>query len=147
MEKRGVSSKSTKGTRPISTKKGNSGKRPKKAAEPYVNKYPPIDFNKLKEVPEISVSVKLDQGKADKALEFKIPITMTLRKVIEKINEKHCNSCSNIRVYLVENSQKKYMDVFTYKTFKELDITPGENLNLFYEYEPIKHPLLEAGLV
>lgn len=34
-----------------------------------------------------------------------------------------------------------------YKTFKELGIKPGDSLNLFYEYEPIKHALLEAGLV
>lgn len=151
MEKKIPSAKkpSSSRSRPLSKGRGKSaGKKPKKVAEPFVSKYNLIDFEKAKEVPEITLTVKFDQVRTEGFFyDMKLPINMTLRKAMEKINEKHMNSCHNIRIFILENSAKKYMDNLTYKTFKDLGIKPGDNLNLYYEYEPAIHPLLEAGLV
>lgn len=134
------------GMRPASKGRGKSAtKRPRKVAEPYVSKFPPIDFEKINEIPEVSMTVRLDQMRTEGYFfDLKLPINMTFRKVIEKINERHGNSCHNIRIFL---SDKKPLDNFIYRTFKELGIKPGENFTLYYEYEPAIHPLLEAGLV
>lgn len=116
-----------------SAKKKSAGKRPgsspkaggkkKKGIEQIVSKYPPIDFAKLKEIQEVSLSIRLDQARADSTtLDLKIPLTYTLRKVIEKINEKHNNSCHNIRIYLVENSSKNIWIYLCIKHSKNLGL-------------------------
>jgi hypothetical protein len=141
-----VGKKAMSSSRPQS--KGGAVKRIRKPAEPFVSKYSPIDYDKIKEIPELPLTIRLDQGLSNFVFETKVPINMTLKKVMDIINEKHGGACHNIRIFLVEkNSNKKYMDVFTYYTFKELGIQPTENLTLYYEYEPAVHPLLEAGLV
>jgi hypothetical protein len=129
-------------------KRGVSAKKPRKAPEPFASKYREIDYDEVQKVSEILLIIRLDQLRNESGFfELKIPLTATLSKVAEKINQRHRNSCKNIRIYVVQDSQKKYMDVFFYKTFSELGLKAGENLNLYYEYEPVKHPLLEAGLV
>ena len=127
--------------------KPKSGKKGKKLAEPFVSKYPIIDYDKIKEVPEVLLNIRLDQGLSSYMSEIKIPITMTLSKIIERINERHGNSCHNIKTFIIENSSRMYMDLYKYKTFKEIGSQFGENLTLYYEYEPAIHPILEAGLV
>lgn len=122
--------------------------KPKKVVEIIPSKYRPLNYEAALEIPEIYLSIKFDQNRFDTtSLDVKIGIDMTIRKVIEIINEKHNFSCKSVKIYIIEDGSKKYMDVFLYKSFKELGIKPGETLNLFYEYEPVKHPLLEAGLV
>ena len=147
MEKKTKNSKFPKLNNPKDSKRiASANKSP--IIEQEISKYRAIDYEKLKEIPEITLTIKLDQSRMDgSTFEIKMGINLTIRKVLEKINERHCNSCKNIKIYLIENSQKKYMDIVTYKTFEELGFKGGENLNFFYEYEPFKHPLLEAGLV
>ncbi len=73
-------------------------------------------------------------------------INQTFRKVKEIINEHNGNALHQIRLFLIENSVKRYIDNLTYQSFKQIGIQ-GDSLTLYYEYEPSIHPLLEAGQV
>jgi hypothetical protein len=143
------SSSSRTGSRPASKNskpRNKSSKRNAKKVDNFISKYPTIDYEKLLEVPEVSLTIKYDQNRSE-SFDIKLPINFTLRKVKEKINERNGNSLHNIKIFLLENSVKKYMEIFSFHTFKQLGIKPGENINLFYEFEPAVHPLLEAGSV
>lgn len=131
-------------------KKPKSGKKTSKktkVVEPFISKYPPVEYEKAKEVPDITIVFRLDQGLNNLPTEVKIPLTSTLNKIIEKINEKHVNSCHNIKIFMIENAERKYLEEMRFKTFKEIGVKPNEVVNLYYEFEPSIHPLLEAGLV
>ncbi len=131
-----------------SGKKPGSAKKAKKAPEPFISKYPPVNYEKLNEIPEVPLSIRMDGGLNNIIHEMKIPINWTLNRLIEKINEKHSNACHNLRIYIIENANRKYMDSLRFKTFKEIGITSEkETLTFYYEYEPAVHPVLEAGLV
>jgi hypothetical protein len=149
------SAKKPPSARPMAflNKKGNSAKTRKKP-EPYVSKYPEINFEKLKEVPSISVSVKNESIRSESGMfEIKLPVNMTLKKIIDVLNERHCYSCKNLRLYMRKNtntdansSDKNYLDSVLFKTFSEFGIS-GDSLLIYYEFEPINHPLLESGQV
>ena len=64
----------------------------------------------------------------------------------EKIQEKHGFSCSNLRLYIMEGTEKKYLDAIMCRTFQELGIN-AEKFSLFYEFDPFVHPMLEASLI
>jgi hypothetical protein len=143
----GPKKKSASGKKPGSGKIG-SGKKAKKVPEPFISKYPPVNYEKLNEVPEVSLAIRMDGGLNNIIHEMKIPINWTLNRLIEKINEKHENSCHNMRIFIIENANRKYLDSLRFKTFKEIGITSEkETLTLYYEFEPAVHPVLEAGLV
>jgi hypothetical protein len=139
--------KKKKGKKPGSAKIG-SAKKAKKAADTFISKYPPIDFEKLKEISEVPLVIRMDGSLNNIVFEMKIPINWTLNRLIEKINEKHGNACHNIKIFIIENAKRKYMDSLRFKTFKEIGITSEkDSLTLYYEFEPSVHPFLEAGLV
>jgi hypothetical protein len=120
----------------------------KKKAEPFLSKYPSIDYEKIKIIPEITVIIKFDQARSDfNAIELKIPSNKLIKNVVDKIYEKHCHSCHNVKIFVLESSQKKYLNDVMFKTFEELKISLSDNFNVFYEYEPVENPILEAGLV
>jgi len=120
----------------------------KKNIEPFVSKYPPIDFDKYKTAPEISVIVRSEQARSDfNYLELKLSVDRTIKNIIDKIKERHCSSTHNMKIYTVENSQKKYLNNHLYETFQDLKISHTEIFNVFYEYDPVESPVLTAGLV
>jgi len=133
----------------VSTKRSKSKKsKKKKKAEPFVSKYNPIEYEKIKIIPEITVIIKFDQARSDfNAIEIKIPSNKLIKNIVDKIYEKHCYSCHNVKIFVLENSQKKYLNDVLFKTFEELKLSLSDNFNVFYEYEPVENPLLEAGLV
>jgi hypothetical protein len=142
--KKNPSSKPSSAKRPTSNTK-KSGKKGKKQIEPYVSRYPPIDYDILKQVPEVSLEISMELGKS--CIKEKVPITTTFNRIIEIIGNHHCNACHNIRLYVIENSQRRYLDVLRFFTLKDFDIKTDQIYQLYYEYEPIAHPMLEAGLV
>jgi hypothetical protein len=129
------------------TKSAKKSGKKTKVVEPFISKYPPVEYDKAKEVPDITIVFRLDQGLNNFSTEVKISITSTLNKIIEKINEKHGNSCHNIKIFMIDNAERKYLENLKFKTFKEIGVKPNEIVNLYYEFEPSVHPLLEAGLV
>jgi len=138
-------------SRPLSKSSNTRGKSAKKSKvlkkqDNFVSKYPPIDYDKLLEVQEVLLQIKNDQNRSE-TFDLKVSINMTLRKVKEKINERYGNSLHQIKIYLFENSVKKNMEVFTYQTLKQLGLKAGDNINIYYEYEPEIHPLLESGWI
>ncbi len=119
----------------------------KRKIEPFVSKFPPIDFDKFKTTPEVSVIVRAEQSRSDfNYLELKLSSDRTIKNIIDKIKEKHCSSTHNIKIYIIENSQKKYLNNHLFKTFQDLKVSHNEIFNVFYEYEPVENPLLTAGL-
>lgn len=128
--------------------KSKGRKKAKKKIEPFISKYPAIDYEKAKSIPLITVLIKFEQAKSDfHTIEYKFPSNMILKNLFDKINERHCNSCRNLKIYMIVNSQKKYLNDHMYKAFGDLKISPLENFYLIYEYEPVESPILEAGLV
>ena len=148
MDKKKKSTKPSSATnRPDSKKSKSPKKKTKKTTEAFMSKYPPIDYEKIKEIPDVTIAIRLDQGQSNFMYDVKFPINTSIRKVKERINEKHGNACHNIKLYVIENSNKQYIDALSSSTLKDLGINPNETLTLHYEFEPSIHPLLEAGLI
>lgn len=126
--------------------KKKGGKRKKKAAM-YESKYQALDWEKLKTVPQINWIAR-NATKVGDYLEGKSFINESFNKIKEKILEKHSHSCKNLRLFVKDkdDNEKKYLEPVIGKTFQELGII-GDNLQIFYEFEPFVHAMLEAGLV
>ena len=139
-------SKPSSAARPSSKKKGKNKKKTKKITETFISKYPPINYDLKSLIPEVSIDIKMEIGKS--SLSAKVPITTSFNKLIKMIQAHHFNACHKVRIYDIINSERKYLDDYRYYT---LDDYQGIKLNqtnlLFYEFEPICHPMLEAGLV
>jgi hypothetical protein len=123
-------------------KRGTSGRKKRKAPEPYVSRYPYVEFD-IK-YPDIKINLKLTSPKVDNNanMELIVPTSYTLIKLAELINEKHNNSARNIVFY--NETKEKSLSKFMHMNFVELGLS-GE-LNLYYEFSPVIHPILEAGL-
>jgi len=138
--------KPSSGKKPDSGKGGKGKKKGKKEAEPFVSKYPDIDYTNLMTVPKIDLRIKLINTKSEFGyMEITVPSTYSLAKIVELINIKHSFSCKNIKLFMEISGVRKNLDKLLYLNFQELD-QKGE-LDLFYEFDPVIHPLLEAGLV
>ena len=129
-------------SRKTSAKKGGK----KKKVVVYQSKYPYLDMDKLKQVPVLNWIARLSNAKGGEMIEGTVPMDYSFNKIKEKIQEKHSNSCSNLRLFIMEGNEKKYLDAIMCKTFLELGINT-EKFSLFYEFEPFVHPMLEAGLI
>jgi len=128
--------------RKTSGKKG--GKKKKKVVE-YNYKYPKIDFEELKKVKMLNFLARNNSSNAATIIEGSVPIDYSFHKIKEIIQEKHKSSCSNLRLYILEGQEKKYLDNVLCRTFKELGITV-EKFTLYYEFDPFVHPMFEASL-
>ena len=84
-------------------------------------------------------------SRASDIIEGSVPIDFSFNKIKEIIQAKHKFSCGNLRLYILEGQEKKYLDNVICRTFKELGIT-AEKFTLYYEVEPFVHPMLEASL-
>lgn len=125
------------------SKKGKKSKK-KKEKEPFISKYAPVDFEKLMFIPKTKLIIKLANIKSESStFESYLSETSTVSRIKEVINEKHGGSCSNIRLYLDLNDKNKTLEKYLHKQLKEVGLT-GE-CNIFYEFDPVKHPLLEMN--
>ena len=84
-------------------------------------------------------------SRASDIIEGSVPIDFSFNKIKDIIQAKHKFSCGNLRLYILEGQEKKYLDNVICRTFKELGIT-AEKFTLYYEFEPFVHPMLEASL-
>ena len=128
----------------MKSRKG-TGKKKKKKQAVYNYKYPQLDFEKLKQVPTLNFMARNLNSRASDIIEGSVPIDFSFNKIKEIIQAKHKYSCGNLRLYILEGQEKKYLDNVICRTFKELGIT-AEKFNLYYEFEPFVHPMLEASL-
>jgi len=125
------------------SKKGKKLKK-KKEKEPFISKYAPVDYKALMFVPKTKLIIKLENIKSeDSTFECFISETSTVSRIKEIVNEKHQGSCANIKLYLDLNDKNKTLENDLNKQLKEVGLV-GER-NIFYEFDPIKHPLLEMG--
>ena len=122
-----------------------TGKKKKKKQAVYNYKYPQLDFEKLKQVPTLNFMARNLNSRASDIIEGSVPIDFSFNKIKEIIQAKHKFSCGNLRLYILEGQEKKYLDNVICRTFKELGIT-AEKFTLYYEFEPFVHPMLEASL-
>jgi hypothetical protein len=128
----------------MKSRKG-TGKKKKKKQAVYNYKYPQLDFEKLKQVPTLNFMARNLNSRASDIIEGSVPIDFSFNKIKEIIQAKHKFSCGNLRLYILEGQEKKYLDNVICRTFKELGIT-AEKFTLYYEFEPFVHPMLEASL-
>ena len=128
----------------MKSRKG-TGKKKKKNQAVYNYKYPQLDFEKLKQVPTLNFMARNLNSRASDIIEGSVPIDFSFNKIKEIIQAKHKFSCGNLRLYILEGQEKKYLDNVICRTFKELGIT-AEKFTLYYEFEPFVHPMLEASL-
>jgi len=86
--------------RPVTGKKGKSGK--KKKGIPITFNFPFVNIEELKKVPLINIEIRIASVKADGSplLELQVPIDITLIKIVQIINEKHNNALKNVKLYL-----------------------------------------------
>lgn len=125
-------------------KKAGKKKKGKKVIE-YDYKYPQYDFVKLKEVQTMDfLALNSDNKNADR-IEGKVPIDGTPYLIKEQIAVKYMYSVKNLRLFVQDGNEKRYLDDILYKPFKEIGIA-GNKFNLFYEFEPFVHPTLEASI-
>ena len=129
----------------MKSRKG-TGKKKKKKQAVYNYKYPQLDFEKLKQVPTLNFMARNLNSRASDIIEGSVPIDFSFNKIKDIIQAKHKYSCGNLRLYILEGQEKKYLDNVICRTFKELGIT-AEKFTLYYEFEPFVHPMLEASLV
>lgn len=100
-------------SRPSSKNKPSSGKKPdsgktkkkKKEVEPYQPKYPPLNFEELLKVPTIELTFRQISVKSDPWTEV-VPITHSLNKICEIINERHGKACKNIKLFMDINGNR-----------------------------------------
>ncbi len=128
----------------MKSRKG-TGKKKKKKQAVYNYKYPQLDFEKLKQVPTLNFMARNLNSRASDIIEGSVPIDFSFNKIKDIIQAKHKYSCGNLRLYILEGQEKKYLDNVICRTFKELGIT-AEKFTLYYEFEPFVHPMLEASL-
>ena len=128
----------------MKSRKG-TGKKKKKKQAVYNYKYPQLDFEKLKQVPTLNFMARNLNSRASDIIEGSVLIDFSFNKIKEIIQAKHKYSCGNLRLYILEGQEKKYLDNVICRTFKELGIT-AEKFTLYYEFEPFVHPMLEASL-
>ncbi len=128
----------------MKSRKG-TGKKKKKKQAVYNYKYPQLDFEKLKQVPTLNFMARNLNSRASDIIEGSVPIDFSFNKIKDIIQAKHKFSCGNLRLYILEGQEKKYLDNVICRTFKELGIT-AEKFTLYYEFEPFVHPMLEASL-
>lgn len=123
-------------------KKSKKNGKKKKEKIPFVSKYAPVDYEQLMMIPKVKLTIKLNNIKSESSLfEANIPENSTVARIKEIINEKHGGSCNNIRMYLDSSDKTKSLEGLNNKSLNEIGLT-GE-INIFYEFDPIKHPLLE----
>ena len=122
-----------------------TGKKKKKKQAVYNYKYPQLDFEKLKQVPTLNFMARNLNSRASDIIEGSVPIDFSFNKIKEIIQAKHKFSYGNLRLYILEDQEQKYLDNVICRTFKELGIT-AEKFTLYYEFEPFVHPMLEASL-
>ena len=125
------------------SKKGKKSKK-KKEKEPFISKYSPVDYEQLMFVPKTKLTIKLANIKSENStFESFITETSTVSRIKEVINEKHGGSCANILLYLDLNDKNKTLEKDLNRQLWEVGLV-GE-CNIFYEFDPIKHPLLEMN--
>jgi len=127
-------------------KKSKTGKKSKKKKEkePFVSKYAPVDYDQLMFVPKTKLTIKLANIKSEHStFEALITENSTVFRIKEVINEKHGGSCANIRLYYDLTDKNKTLEKDLNKQLKEVGLI-GE-CNVFYEFDPIQHPLLEMN--
>lgn len=125
------------------SKKGKKSKK-KKDKEPFISKYLPVDYEQLMFIPKTKLTIKLANIKSENStFEAFITETSTVSRIKEVINEKHGGSCANIRLYKDLNDKNKTLENDLHKQLKDVGLV-GES-NIFYTFDPIKHPLLEMN--
>ena len=129
-------------------KKGGKKKK-KKEKPPYNYKYPQLNYEELKKVPLFNFTAKNGSLKNsnDDIVTGSIPMDYSFNKIKELIQQKHGDSCSNLRLYMKDDNtgEKKYLDSLEYKTLQELGFN-GSSCVVFFEFDPYVHPTLEAIL-
>lgn len=123
-------------------------KKAKKKAEPFVSKYPPIDYNKIHSIEKIDLSIQLDQVLTEyKNIDISVPTNITLGKVAQIINEKNNMACKNIKLYFITKElELQSLDNFMDKTFIDLGISKKDSpLTMYYSFEAVQNQLLLAG--
>ena len=129
-------------------KKGGKKKK-KKEKPPYNYKYPQLNYEELKKVPMLNFTAKNGSLKNsnDDIVTGSIPNDYSINKIKELIQQKHGNSCGNLRLFVKDENtgEKNYFDSVEHKTFQELGFK-STNLVLFFEFDPFVHPTLEAIL-
>ena len=114
----------------------------KKEKEPFISKYAPVDYEKLRFIPDVKLTIKLGNIKSESStFEVKLPENATVSRIKDVINDKHNGACSNIILYIDLTDKSKNLEKVLNKRLHEIGIV-GE-FNIYYEFEPIKHPLLE----
>jgi len=128
----------------LKKKKSGGLKKKKKEKEPFISKYAPVDYEALMAVPKIKFMMNMIKIKSESShFELNIPNNVTVSRIKELINEKHCGSCWNIRLYLDPSNPTKILDDKSMVKLKDLGFKPEQDL--YYEFDPVKHPLLEMG--
>jgi hypothetical protein len=124
-------------------KRGTSSKKKKKVIQPYVSKYPAVEFD-IK-YPDIKINLRLVSPKVESGQHFEVVVSTNtyLMKLAEIINERNNNACKNIVFY--NEARENNLNKLMHMTFQQLGLS-GE-LSLYYEFIPTLHPILEAGLV
>ena len=119
-------------------------KKKKKVKVPFVSKYAPVDYENLMSVPKIKFSMKLINIKSENShFDLYIPNNVTVSRIKEMINYKHMGSCYNIRLYVDPSNPTKTLE--DDKIIKLKDMGFKLEQDLYYEFDPIIHPLLEMG--
>jgi hypothetical protein len=128
----------------IKKKKSVLKKKKKKIKAPFVSKYAPVDYEALMAVPKIKFTMKLIKIKSENShFDLFIPNNVTVSRIKELINEKHMGSCYNIKLYLDPSNPTKLLEDDLNIKLKDMGFKLEQDL--FYEFDPIIHPLLEMG--
>jgi hypothetical protein len=126
--------------KPGSKKGKRSTSAAKNQTEKPKSKYPPIEINQR--IEDIKINIRLLGPKTDSSYyDITVPINYTIQKVADIINEKHNCSCKNLRLF--DQTKENNLENILYKTFQQLNLR--NELTIYYDFDPIIHPLLEAS--
>ena len=95
-------------------KKGGKKKK-KKEKPPYNYKYPQLNYEELKKVPLFNFTAKNGSLKNsnDDIVTGSIPIDYSVNKIKELIQQKHGNSCGNLRLFIKdENTGETWLEFY-----------------------------------
>lgn len=122
--------------------KGKKGKKGKlKEYLPNLYDIPPIPDDLRKAIPNVKITLKL-ASPINYPMEFQItvPITMKMMAISDKIVEMHGGGASNITMCLHKFRPENVVCITS--SLFDLGIVQEGDLNIYYDFKPVSHPLL-----
>ena len=123
-------------------KKGKKGTKAKKEPEEKKNIYEiPEYIDPALLCPKVDLHIRLAQPVSDYfSFKITVPISTQIEEIKQKIEEMHDHSVNNINVCINRYMPEEVVDPS--KCLSELGVTTGGEVKIYYDYDPVSHPLL-----